>query len=92
MYLTLAKAGKEVVLVTCQMETVNATNADAQAIIWEKNTLQLKLTKLKKKLNETKTKLGIANEAPVDAERTKMEDVAMVHTGVMKEYKAFNEF
>ncbi|KAI5349592.1 hypothetical protein L3X38_002480 [Prunus dulcis] len=37
MYLTLAKAGKEVALARRQMETAKAATAEAQAVIWEKN-------------------------------------------------------
>lgn len=92
MYLTLAKAGKEVALARRQMEMAKAATAEAQAVIWEKNALELMTTKLENELNETKRKLGITKEALAEAEWTKVKEIVTTCTKAVEEYKASNKF
>lgn len=74
MYLTLARAYKEVALARHQSKTAKATNAEAEVAIREKNALQLKVGRLERELKEMSRRREVAEEARAEAERRKVEE------------------
>ncbi|CAL9000502.1 unnamed protein product [Prunus brigantina] len=76
MYLTLAKAEREVALARRHSETAKAATAEAQAALRERNALQLKVGRLEWELKETARRLEAVEEARLESERRRSEELA----------------
>ncbi|KAL6280730.1 hypothetical protein ACE6H2_017611 [Prunus campanulata] len=86
------RAEKEVALARRQSETAKSATAEAQAAIWERNVLQLKVRRLERELKEVSRQLEDAEEARAEAERKQVEELETTHVEDVVEYKGSDEF
>ncbi|CAL2229465.1 unnamed protein product [Prunus armeniaca] len=92
MYLTLARAEREVDLARRHSETAKATTAEAQAAIREKNVLQLKVGRLERELKETTRRLEAVEEARLESERRRTEELSVARAEAVEEYQGSDRF
>ncbi|CAL8174645.1 unnamed protein product [Prunus armeniaca] len=92
MYLTLARAEREVNLVRRHSETAKAATAEAQAAIRERNALQLKVGRLEWELKETARRLEAVEEARLESKRRRTEELSVACAEAMEEYQSFDRF
>ncbi|CAL2236042.1 unnamed protein product [Prunus armeniaca] len=87
MYLTLARAEREVDLARRHSETTKAATVEAQAAIRERNALQLKVGRLERELKETTRRLGVVEEARLESERRRTKELSVARVESMEEYQ-----
>lgn len=92
MYLTLARAEKEVAFARRHSETAKAVTAKAQAVLRERNALQLRVERLERELKKTSWRLEEVEEARIEAERKKVEELAASRVEAIEEYKGSKGF
>ncbi|CAL8168708.1 unnamed protein product [Prunus armeniaca] len=92
MYLTLARAEREVDLAIRHSETAKAATAEAQAAIRERNVLQLKVGRLELELKETTRRLEAVEEARLESERRRTEELSVARAEAVEEYQGSNRF
>ncbi|CAL9019594.1 unnamed protein product, partial [Prunus brigantina] len=92
MYLTLARAEREVALARRHSETAKAATAEAQAALRERNALQLKVGRLERELKETSRRLEVVEEARLETERRRTEELAVARAEAVEEYKGSESF
>ncbi|CAL9012708.1 unnamed protein product [Prunus brigantina] len=92
MYLTLARAEREVALARRHSETAKAATAEAQAALRERNALQLKVGRLERELKETSRRLEAVEEARLEIERKRTEELAAARAEAVEEYKGSEGF
>ncbi|VVA28026.1 PREDICTED: LOC110768041 isoform [Prunus dulcis] len=87
MYLTLARAEKEVALARHHSKTAKAATAKTQAVFRERNVLQLKVGRLEQELKEMSQFLEVLEEARAEAERKNVEELTAACAKAVEEYK-----
>lgn len=87
----LARAQREVALARRHSESAKAATTEAQAYIREKNALQLKVGRLERELKKVSRRLEAAEEARVEAERKKAEELAAACAQAVEKYKVSDE-
>ncbi|CAL2228492.1 unnamed protein product [Prunus armeniaca] len=92
MYLTLARAEREVNLARRHSETAKAATAEAQAALRERNALQLKVGRLERELKETTRRLEAVEEARLESERRRTEELSMARAEAVEEYQGSDRF
>ncbi|CAL8088083.1 unnamed protein product [Prunus armeniaca] len=92
MYLTLARAEREVDLARRHSETAKAATAEAQAAIRERNVLQLKVGRLERELKEMTRRLEAVEEARLESERRRTEELSMARAEAVEEYQGSDRF
>ncbi|CAL2249563.1 unnamed protein product [Prunus armeniaca] len=92
MYLTLARAEREVDLARRHSETAKAITAEVQAAIWERNVLQLKVGRLERELKETTRRLEAVEEARLESERRRTEGLSVARAKAVEEYQGSDRF
>ncbi|CAL9020580.1 unnamed protein product [Prunus brigantina] len=92
MYLTLARAEREVALARRHSETAKAATAEAQAALRERNALQLKVGRLERELKETSRRLEAVEEPRLETERRRTEELAVARAEAVEEYKGSEGF
>ncbi|CAL9000161.1 unnamed protein product, partial [Prunus brigantina] len=92
MYLTLARAEREVALARRHSETAKAATAEAQAALRERNALQLKVGRLERELKETSRRLEVVEEARLETERRRTEELAVARAEAVEEYQGSEKF
>ncbi|CAL2263485.1 unnamed protein product [Prunus armeniaca] len=92
MYLTLARAEREVNLARRHSETAKAATAEAQAALRERNALQLKVGRLERELKETTRRLEAVEEARLESERRRTEELSRARAEAVEEYQGSDRF
>ncbi|CAL2237943.1 unnamed protein product [Prunus armeniaca] len=92
MYLTLARAEREVDLARPHSKTAKAATAEAQAAIRERNVLQLKVGRLERELKETTLRLEAVEEARLESERRRTEELSVGRAEAVEEYQGSDRF
>ncbi|CAL8150904.1 unnamed protein product [Prunus armeniaca] len=92
MYLTLVRAEKEVDLARRHSETAKAATAKAQVAIRERNALQLKVGRLERELKETARRLEAVEEARLESERRRTEELSIARAKAVEEYQGSDRF
>ncbi|CAL2253854.1 unnamed protein product [Prunus armeniaca] len=92
MYLTLVRAEKEVDLARRHSETAKAATTEAQVAIRERNALQLKVGRLERELKETARRLEAVEEARLESERRRTEELSIARAKAVEEYQGSDKF
>ncbi|CAL2271279.1 unnamed protein product [Prunus armeniaca] len=92
MYLTLARAEREVDLARRHSEITKAATAEAQAALRERNALQLKVGRLERELKEIARRLEAVEEARLESERRRTEELSVARAEAVEEYQGSDRF